>query len=68
MRGVVVREGEVPWEGRRDPDQHARSPIRWKLLIAGERTASAGLTVGILEIPPGASMLLHHHAPPEIYY
>jgi mannose-6-phosphate isomerase-like protein (cupin superfamily) len=68
MQPVVIQETDVSWEGRRDPVQHARSPIRWKLLIEGERTPSASLTVGVLEIPPGAAMLLHHHAPPEVYY
>ena len=39
----------------------ARSAIRWKLLTAGERTESAGLVIGIAEIPPGERLLLHHH-------
>ncbi len=68
MTRAVVRETDQPWEGWTDPAIHAKSPIRWKLLIGGERTASKGLTVGIAEIPPGASLLLHHHAPQEVYY
>jgi mannose-6-phosphate isomerase-like protein (cupin superfamily) len=67
-RPAVVREAECPWEGWTDPAIHAKSPIRWKLLVGGERTASRGLTVGTCEIPPGASLLLHHHAPGEVYY
>ncbi|MGH7263665.1 MAG: cupin domain-containing protein [Candidatus Rokuibacteriota bacterium] len=68
LRPTVVREGDREWTERTDPALKARSPIRWKLLIGGEGTPSAGLTVGVLEIPPGAAMLLHHHAPQEIYY
>jgi mannose-6-phosphate isomerase-like protein (cupin superfamily) len=68
LQPTVVRESDQPWTERPDPAQRARSPIRWKLLIGGERTPSAGLTVGVLEIPPGAAMLRHHHAPPEVYY
>ena len=67
-RPVVVREADVSWETRSDPERHARSPIRWRLLVSADRTPSAGLTVGVLEIPPGASMLRHHHAPQEVYY
>ena len=67
-RPAAVREAECPWEGWTDPAIHAKSPIRWKLLVGGERTASRGLTVGTCEIPPGASLLLHHHAPGEVYY
>ncbi|HEV8673982.1 MAG TPA: cupin domain-containing protein [Methylomirabilota bacterium] len=68
VRPAVVREAECPWEGWTDPALHAKSPIRWKLLVGAERTPSRSLTVGTCEIPPGASLLLHHHAPGEVYY
>lgn len=68
MRPAAVREGDLPWEGWADPAVHRKSPVRWKLLVGGERTPSCGLTVGTCEIPPGASLLLHHHAPGEVYY
>jgi quercetin dioxygenase-like cupin family protein len=68
MRPVVVREAEVAWEGWTDPAIHAKSPIRWKLLVGGERTPSGALTVGTCEVPPGAALLRHHHAPGEVYY
>lgn len=67
-RPAVVQEAECPWESWADPALHAKSPIRWKLLVGGERTPSKALTVGTCEIPPGASLLLHHHAPGEVYY
>lgn len=68
LQATVVRGADERWEGWTDPAIHAKSPIRWKLLIGGERTPSKGLTVGIAEIPPGISLLLHHHAPEEVYY
>jgi mannose-6-phosphate isomerase-like protein (cupin superfamily) len=65
---AVVRESECAWEGWADPALHAKSPVRWKLLVGGERTPSRDLTVGTGEIPPGAVLLRHHHAPGEVYY
>ena len=67
-RPVIVNQAEVDWESWDDPDVAARSPVRWKLLIAGERGPSRGLVQGVLEVPPGASLLLHHHEPEETYY
>ncbi|MCH8185623.1 MAG: hypothetical protein IH862_05930 [Chloroflexi bacterium] len=46
MRGVVIRESDSPWEGWADPVIGAKSPIRWKVLVTGERTPSEGLTMG----------------------
>lgn len=68
VRPVVVREADCPWDSWADAAVRARSPVRWKLLVGGERTPSRGLTVGTCEIPPGASLLRHHHAPGEVYY
>ena len=68
VRPAVVREGDLAWEGWTDPLVRAKSPVRWKLLVGAERTPSLGLTVGTCEVPPGASLLRHHHAPGEVYY
>jgi mannose-6-phosphate isomerase-like protein (cupin superfamily) len=68
IRPAVVREAECQWEGWGDPVLHAKSPVRWRLLVGGERTPSRDLTVGTAEIPPGAALLRHHHAPGEVYY
>ena len=67
-RPVIIDQADLPWEGWEDADVAARSAIRWKLLTAGERTESAGLVIGIAEIPPGERLLLHHHGPEETYY
>ena len=68
MMGIVIRESDSPWEGWADPIIGAKSPIRWKLLVTGERTPTKRVTMGITEIPPGDSLLLHHHQPEEVYY
>ena len=68
LQATAVREAEVPWESRADPELRAKSPTRWRLLVGAEQTPSRGLTVGVAEIPPGGSLILHHHAPEEVYY
>lgn len=68
LRPIIINQSELEWEGWEDPDLAKKSPVRWKLLITGERGPSNGLVTGIAEIPPGASLLLHHHEPEETYY
>ncbi|MDP6689489.1 MAG: cupin domain-containing protein [Alphaproteobacteria bacterium] len=55
---------EVAWEtrpGRTDG-------VRWKLLVDGDRTPSHGISMGILQFPPGTELAPHHHTPQEIYW
>ncbi len=68
LKPIIINQSELEWEGWDDPVIDAKSPIRWKLLITGERTPSSGLVMGIAEVPPGTSLLLHHHEPEETYY
>lgn len=65
---MVIKDGELEWESWDDPALRAKSPVRWKLLLAGERTRTDGFSLGIAEIPPGRTLLLHHHGPQEAYY
>jgi mannose-6-phosphate isomerase-like protein (cupin superfamily) len=58
---------ELPWETWDDPALRARSPCRWKILTSARRGPSQGLCCGIAELAPGTTLLLHHHAPPELY-
>ena len=67
-RTVIIDQADLPWEGWEDTRVAARSRIRWKLLVAGERTESAGLVTGIAENPPGERLLLHHHGAEQTYY
>jgi quercetin dioxygenase-like cupin family protein len=59
----VGHERDVPeeaWDGI----------VAWRTLVSADRTPSAGLTVGVAEIPPGASETgaRHRHADHEVYY
>ena len=64
---AVVDEATLDWEGWHDPTLAAKSAVRWKILITGERTASRGLVTGIAQVAPGAQLLPHHHEPEETY-
>lgn len=68
QRPVVVDQADIGWESWQEDGIEGRSGVRWKLLIAGERSPSAGLVTGIAEIAPGEALLLHHHGPEETYY
>ncbi len=68
LEAAIRRAADQVWESRDDPDAEASSGVRWKLLVSGERTPSAALTMGIAEIAPGATLGLHHHAQAETYY
>ena len=59
----VGHERDVPeeaWDGI----------VTWRTLVSADRTPSAGLTVGVAEIAPGASEdgARHRHADHEVYY
>ena len=41
--------------------------VRWKFLIDSDYTESSGLSLGFAEIAPGGDLILHYHAPAEIY-
>ena len=41
--------------------------VRWKFLIDADFTKSSGLSLGFAEIAPGGDLILHYHAPSEIY-
>ena len=41
--------------------------LRYKFLIDSDVTNSRGLSLGALEVAPGATLPPHHHGPQEIY-
>ena len=41
--------------------------VRYKFLIDKDFTKSSGLSLGVCEIAPGGELILHYHAPNEIY-
>jgi len=67
-RPAIVDQADLVWEGGEDANLAAGKGIRWKLLIAGERTESRDLATGIAEVAPGAELMRHRHEPAEIYF
>ncbi len=67
-RPAIVDQADLVWEGGGDADLAAGEGIRWKLLIAGERTETRDLATGIAEVAPGAELMRHRHEPAEIYF
>ena len=65
---AIVDQADLEWEGGEDANLAAGKGIRWKLLIAGERTETRYLATGIAEVAPGAELMRHHHEPAEIYF
>lgn len=63
----INNDSECPWEyeigeeGRDDV-------IRWRTLLSSDATPSQGISMGTLEVPPGASLTTHYHSPLEVYY
>ena len=63
LKPIVINQTEQSWEGWDDAEIAAKSAIRWKILISGERGPSAGLVNGIAEFPVGTRLPLHHTNP-----
>jgi len=47
LMGVAISETDAPWDGWADSVIDATGPIRWRLLVTGERTPTKGLTMCI---------------------
>jgi mannose-6-phosphate isomerase-like protein (cupin superfamily) len=58
----VLNEEEGVWEYQDD-----FPGLRYKLLVDSTKIDNNGLSMGILELEPGAELPLHHHSPQEIY-
>ena len=68
QKPIILNQAELDWEGWDGPGVAAEGPLRWKILISGERGPSSRLTTGIAEMIPGALLARHHHEPEETYY
>lgn len=66
-RALFTHEAEQPWEYD-PPGEGDTAAIRWRTLISAGRTPTRGLSLGVLEVPPGARLAPHHHRPQEVYY
>ena len=65
---TLIQFAGLPWETWADSGLAERRPVRWKDLIGRERGATQALSLGVAEVPPGATLARHRHAAPEIYY
>ena len=67
LKPVVLHEQDVPLESW---GETTRSLVEWRTLLSAERTPTAGLTLGVAELPPGkrSEFLPHRHDPIEVYY
>ena len=66
-RAFLTRESAVPWEYD-PPNEGDTAEIRWRTLVSADRTPTSGLSMGVFEVPPGAQLAPHRHAPQEVYY
>ena len=55
---VVSHLKDQPWN--EDKDQ---GKLRWKYIAESTQLRSHGLSCGILVLPPGKELPLHHHSP-----
>lgn len=62
---VVANADHAPLEGGEDP---AFGSVRWRTLFCGDKTATAGMVMGIAEFGPEGTLLPHRHGPSEIYF
>ena len=59
---VIIKENECNWEFDKEfPGLH------YQLLIDSTKIENHGLSLGVVELEPGAELPLHHHSPQEIY-
>jgi quercetin dioxygenase-like cupin family protein len=66
-RAFLTPESGVLWE-HDPPNEGDTAEIRWRTLVSADRTPTSGLSMGVFEVPPGAQLALHRHAPQEVYY
>lgn len=64
---VVLHEEECELESW---SEESRALVRWRTLLSADRTPTNALTLGVAELPPGASKPIHthRHAQVEAYY
>ena len=63
MEKVIVSHiDECKWEQRKE-----HGNFRWKYLADSTQFNSHGLSCGVLVLPYGEELKLHHHVPQEIY-
>ena len=59
---VIIKENECNWEFDKE-----FAGLHYQLLIDSTKIENHGLSMGVVELEPGAELPLHHHSPQEIY-
>ena len=59
---VVSHLRDHPWHEKKD-----QGKFKWKYMVDSTQMKSHGLSCGVLVLPPGEVLPLHHHSPQEIY-
>lgn len=62
---VVANADHAPLEGGEDP---AFGTVRWRTLFCADRTATAGMVMGIAEFGALGTLKPHRHGPAEMYF
>ena len=59
---VVSHLKNQPWNENKD-----QGKLKWKYIADSNQIASHGVSCGVLVLPPGEELPLHHHSPQEVY-
>ena len=59
---VVSHLRDKAWNENKD-----QGKFRWKYMTDSTQMISHGLSCGVLVLPPGEELPLHHHSPQEVY-
>lgn len=68
IKPTIINPNQLEWETRDVYEDTPHGRVRWKTLLSGDRTPTAEITAGIVEIPPGEQLSLHQHAEAETYF
>ncbi len=59
---VLSHLKDQAWNENKD-----QGKLRWKYMADSTQMKSHGLSCGVLVLPPGEKLPLHHHSPQEVY-
>ena len=59
---VVSHLKDQAWNEKKD-----QGKFRWKYIADSTKLMSHGISCGVLVLPPGEELPLHHHSPQEVY-
>lgn len=68
IKSTVLHQDDLSWQSRDVYQETQLGKVRWKTLLSGDQTATAEITMGLAELPPGEQLSLHSHPQAETYY